>query len=92
MASVEHTLLATLTFVRGLAAHPSCAATFCSSAWTDLLLGLVESHVALSPDQVGEFLAGGAGEPTQQLTSAVSGSQSMLWNWCDGNRSCRFSF
>lgn len=77
---MEHSLLATLSFVRGLAAHPSCASAFCSSAWTDLLLGLVESHVAISADQVGEFLAGGAGEPTQQLTSAVSGNQAMHWN------------
>ena len=73
VASVEHALLATLSFVRGMAAHPSCAAVFCCPAWTDLLLGLVGSHVAVTADQVAEFLAVG-GEPTQQLTSAVSGS------------------
>lgn len=77
VASVEHALLATLSFVRGMTAHPSCAAVFCCPAWTDLLLSLVGSHVAVTAGQVAEFLAVG-GEPTQQLTSAVSGSTQSL--------------
>lgn len=81
---MEHALLATLSFVRGMAAHPSCAAVFCCSAWTDLLLGLVESHVVVTADQVAEFLSVGK-EPTQQLTSAVSGSAKFSQCWRGGD-------